>query len=200
MKINPQDLINCLSVASNLSQACYQTQLSPATVRSVDLLKALCERDYTNQVPIQVLQVDAQDETMQGCCLIGYPAGSATILLAHHLNLCWRRFVRCKELFHIALNRDEYHNINLSNHIEKIVLCFPDDDSNPEKSVQVELLAEFAAMEYLFPHEERVKILSKGELAAEDYKKIAEQYKIPLFFVERYLSREWVARLNPKGI
>lgn len=120
---------------------------------------------------------------------------SFDISYVQDLNRCWKRFVICKEAFHILLDQPEYRDMDLQGHVEALTLHFPNDDSRPRASVALELVAEFAAMEFLFPHvrrtEERQRPGDRNLLA------IAERYLVPQIFVERYLSTTWMETLDP---
>jgi hypothetical protein len=112
------------------------------------------------------------------------------IYLLAGMNYCWRRYVLCKEYFHAIIDGDDYRNMNIYDHLKEVSISFPDGKSRPDSPVQSEMLAEIAAMEFLFPYGERVSHVANGNL---DFANIAEHYKIPQFFVERYLSVEWMA-------
>jgi hypothetical protein len=49
-----------------------------------------------------------------------------------------------------------------------------------------EFIAEIAAMEYLFPFKERIKIYKQGNI---DFDAIATEYKIPRLMVEKFLTK-----------
>lgn len=60
--------------------------------------------------------------------------------------------------------------------------------------VQDKWLAEYAAMEFLFPLDDRLLIMNQCAANGEeiDYADIAEKYKMPRLLVDQYLSDEYV--------
>jgi hypothetical protein len=120
-----------------------------------------------------------------------YPRG---LTLAYHdsykiwmlkgLNPCWSRFVLCKELFHVLIDAGDkekiFSNKDIGSHIEKYL-----ETNHFEKTpnnIQAELLAEIAAIEFMFPYAHRVK---QANIPSAD---TAETYKIPKSLVEKYCS------------
>ena len=193
MIISQDDLINCIRTSQNIAQAYELKALNGGndSKRSLDLLIDVCVESCGHSIEIYKGDFDENDRWLYGACLLS--AEKATILYAHYLNSCWERFTVCKELFHAVLDRDEYRSMEIFHHIENITLSFPDDDSTPSKPVACEFLAEVAAMEFLFPYQNRELILKTTDIAPRD---IAEQYKIPCLMVERYLSTDYMEKLK----
>lgn len=111
------------------------------------------------------------------------------ICLLDKLNYCHRKFTLCKELFHIILDNPEFHSINFEKTIDDLMA----DGFIPDNSVS-EMLAEFAAMEFLFPYSDRCVILETNPQP--NFAQIAEQYKVPQRLVEVYLSENYISELG----
>lgn len=150
----------------------------------IQLLK-LCSQELNKPVTILEISDSKIDkvETIKGSYLA--LAGSYVICLVEDLNECWRRFVVCKELFHVLFDNPEFENMELSSHIEDCVSETPAVEDTPQ-AAQSEFLAEYSAMEFLFPYSDRLAIISTGE--AIDYLATAKHYRIPRIYVERYLT------------
>lgn len=116
--------------------------------------------------------------------------GNVDIVTARDLNPCWDRFVTAKELFHAILDAEEFRNMRLDEHVEDALVGW----SAPQRSVVSEGLAEFAAMEFLFPLIARRKELARE--GVKDFRAIAVRYRIPQFKVEQYLSEDYMERLG----
>jgi hypothetical protein len=85
--------------------------------------------------------------------------------------------------------------MSIRDHIEELAVVFP-DGHQPALPAVAEKLAEVAAIESLFPYRSRVDAL-KNDNRNVDFRDIAERYKIPLVFVERYLSLRLMTFLSP---
>ncbi|MCP5263648.1 MAG: hypothetical protein H6929_20045 [Rhodoferax sp.] len=190
MNVSSDDLRFCLDQA-NLIADNYQLNAQDATnpERSMrDLLRS-CEDALGARVV--VCRVLAPTTAVQGMCLLSDDK-NVEIALANDLNTCWTRFVLMKELFHLALDRAEYRNINIAGHVEEYVLAFPDDNARPRKPVVAEFLAEVGAMELLFPYGRRAKALNDST----DYLEIATRHRIPKVYAQRYLSTSYMENLG----
>lgn len=116
--------------------------------------------------------------------------GNFDIVTAKGLNHCWDRFVTAKELFHAILDDEEFRSMKLDEHIEEALVGW----STPQRSVFSEGLAEFAAMEFLFPIEERRKVMAIH--GAKDFRAIATLYRVPQVKVEQFLTEDYMAKLG----
>jgi Zn-dependent peptidase ImmA (M78 family) len=114
--------------------------------------------------------------------------GTYDVVLAVGLEIEWKRFVLCKELFHILLDQAEYRTTNIYDHLEEVTTAFPMLESRPGPAVISEAMAEFAAMEFLFPYSARKQELAAAGAGSVDYAQIVAKYRIPQLYVERYLS------------
>lgn len=111
---------------------------------------------------------------------------SYTILLMAELNNCWKRFCICKELFHVLLDNPEIRETNLQEHVDDFFANGASESrTSSQGSSQSEVVAEFAAMEFLFPYAERKKVIDDGNF---EFMEIASRYKIPRVYTEIYLS------------
>ena len=148
----------------------------------IQLLKTCCQS--LNKLT-QVIEINDSKNlnTIKGVYLA--LKDTYVICLVEGLNPCWKRFVICKEIFHVLFDNPEFVNMDLSAHIEDCVSDTPDVSETP-KPAQSEYMAEYAAMEFLFPYSEREALINSG--AEIDYDAVAQHYRIPRLYVERYLT------------
>ena len=163
-------------------------------LRSVDELTEICRTYLDKKIQIVKLEINKDESPVLGAAIL-LEGNHYDICHVQDLNYCWQRFVICKELFHVILDEEKYRNMGISDHVDEVTVAFPDDNSTPSVPVMSEILAELAAMEYLFPYAERVQeVASKnGNLNS---KAVAEKFKVPIVFIERYLSTSYMDALK----
>lgn len=191
MIVSQEHLKVCIQQASLIYQAYGLEWNEPHTARSVPGLLKVVEKMTGSTIDIYEVDVDG-DLDVRGMCLL-LPDNKVEIALASGLNRCWERFVITKELFHVALERDEYRTTHLFEHIEEYTATFPVDSSKPSLPVIAEFLAEVGALELLFPYAERLTIMA-GQ-TPKNYLEIATRYLIPKVLAERYLSPSYMEAL-----
>lgn len=186
MKLSAEELQFCIEKSKEIAEQYKLICISgDDPQRSTDYLRECCQQYLKVKIEEQCIDTDKENSAVLGA-FIRHGDGVYTICYAGWLNYCWKRFTVCKELFHVILDREEYRNMDLEAHIMEVTVAFPDHDSDPSPSVRSELLAEIAAMEFMFPYAARVQELNgphKGNSLA-----IAEKYKVPQVHVEKYLS------------
>lgn len=103
------------------------------------------------------------------------------------------RFVTVKELFHVVLDEEACRTIKIEQHLAEVFATFPVPDSTPGFNVVSEILAEIAAMEFMFPYARR-----REEVAVDnpDFRAIAEKYGIPQALVEQYMAQDFMDQLG----
>lgn len=200
MIVNGEDVEFCLRKAYEIRTLRKLYFLGHDTIkRSVDDLYDLCVEQLNRPVTIHELNMDAGENEIRGL-FMAKADGTYDIYLLGDLSPNEHRFVRCKELFHVVLDQDECHNMKLFEHIEdtnqslQVVSHEPDEEA-AKTPVASELLAEVAAMEYMFPYKERVIFLqTAGEYP--DTAALAKRYGIPIAHVERYLTKGMMEQLR----
>lgn len=189
----PQDqLRSCLEKVDEIAAYYMATYIgADDPVRSIDNLKLACET-YLN-VRITLFEGDThRDETAVWGAFIKKPDGYDIVISQGH-NYCWRRFVTCKELFHVVLDKEEYRNMDIEAHVNEVTVTFPDHHSRPGVPVMAEMLAEISAMEFLFPYRRRQQALVGQH--KDNFLAIAEMHKVPQVHVEKYLSPSYMEAL-----
>ena len=190
MIITKTEIQETISSVENIRQI-YKLQYigSDATKRSVDGLLELCRTYLKKKIEVSLHDDSALNHLVQSFVLVkddGYE-----ICLLGDLNNCWKRFALCKELFHIILDKEEFRNPSLEEHLEDFFGGIVEPEHQAcTLSAKAEYLAEFAAMEFLFPYSERL-VLHEDEKV--DFSAVAERYKIPRYFAERYLTKRYMA-------
>jgi Zn-dependent peptidase ImmA (M78 family) len=183
MLLTAPDIIYCIGKAQEITDYYKLNMLNGgATRRSVDYLLNICSEYLQKTVTTQLIpNQDANQKSIRGFC-VSY-GDSYKICLLAEMNLCWRRFVLCKELFHVVLDEDRYRTTEIYSHVEEVVATLFEPTSAGPGAVS-EALAEIAAMEFLFPYADRIQI--PGPIL--DYHAIAERYKVPQVLIETYLQ------------
>lgn len=195
MIITDAQLHTCISCAKNVKQQYTLAYLATDDPQqSVDYLVDLYSGALGKPRPVIVeVDIEAKNSPIYSSVFIKAD-GSIDIAIAKGLNFCQKRFVIAKELFHGLLDDDEYHNMDLFGHLNDVAASFPDRDATPGLPVASELLAEFAAMEFLFPYAKRVEELNMP--GTPSFPGIALKYRVPLVQVEKYLTIEYIKNLE----
>src|SRR5579862_3248770 len=194
MFVRAQDIRFCLDKAAEIAEQ-YRLYVldSNNAKKSLDDLLWICEEYLKLKIFRGVLKnMPASESSIRGLYIL--LDDSFEIYLLSDMNFCWTRFVLCKELFHGLMDKEEYRNSMIYGHIKEVVEKFPEAQSHPSPAAVSELLAEIAAMEFLYPYRERLTdIAGKTNI---DYLAIAEHYKIPQYYVEKYLGEGWIKYLG----
>lgn len=196
MYIKKDVLEHCQDKAKEILEQ-YKTYALAADdpLRSVDILIKICKQYLEKNIVIYELDVDKVDSPIYGASILQKTEGRYDICHVKNLNYCWQRFVICKELFHVVLDEEQYRSIGIGSHIDEVTVAFPDDESRPSPPVIVEKLAEIAAMEFLIPYAER-KTECEMKNGGINCRAIADRYKVPLVYVEKYFSIPYMEALK----
>lgn len=192
MIVSPEHLQACIHQAGLIRNAYDLEHNEPGIPRSVAGFHRVIEQMSGSSIDVYEVDVDGDREVLGMCLLL--PDQQAEIAIAAGLNRCWGRFVWAKELFHVALERDEYRSTNLFAHIQEYTATFPVDNAKPSLPVTAEFLAEVGALELLFPYADRVKLAEGGQ--PKNFLEIATRYLIPKVLTERYLSPSYIQALS----
>lgn len=186
------DIIQCVEEA-NSGYALLAAQSGTCSVKAIDVFSDYCRS--VAKLEIYQHEHTQADGIPKGLVLICQ--NSYEIWILSGLNFCWGRFVLCKELFHVMIdvkdNEKLFANGDIENHIDQYLVeeINIDPKTTSPNNVQAELLAEIAAMEFMFPYTHRVS--QKGKQSSE----IAENYKLPKALVEKYMSDSFMHALLP---
>jgi Zn-dependent peptidase ImmA (M78 family) len=197
MQISRAFLTQCFSEVNNISEIYRLNYLAAdATVRSVDNLHNLCGTFLEKKVLLKFHKQRFSDSSVRGF-YVNYPDRFEIVILQGQ-NKCWTRFVTCKELFHVILDGTESRTIDIEGLIDEFTISFLETEHSATSSAATEILAEVAAMEFLFPYENRAAALEKCNDDPENYMEIARFYSIPRVLVEKYLNKHFMDILDPK--
>lgn len=128
---------------------------------------------------------------------IPFDDGHYEIVILPGQKYCWKRFVLCKELFHVLLDVNDKQKIFINRDVDSHIEQYMDKSNglpNTPQNVQAETLAEIAAMEFLFPYAHRLQQLDTPS------ETLAHRYKIPKALVEKYILKHYMDGLNPNTI
>lgn len=194
MNLTDEEAIFCLSKAKEITEQYNLYALHPRDLRSIDDLEWICIEYLNKQVEIYDLPIEAADRVVRGL-FVATQSGTYLIFRIAELGDRERRFVTCKELFHAILDSEDCRNMDLVSHLEESQTSFSIEDSNPNSAVKMEMLAEIAAMEFLFPYKCRVEELANGIGNGDFFADIARKYGVPQIYVEAYLSDTYMAEI-----
>ena len=179
------DITTCLRRTIEVSELyeMYVRGDSKATRRSVDDLLWLCGQHLGKTIKIEYASIP-EDGTSIKAGFLALGDGTYMIGLVEGMSDEDERFVLCKELFHVMFDHEGIRNIDLATHLAEYASLFqaPDCEGEPQCSVAWESLAEIAAMEFLFPYDQRVASVNGGTTL--DFGRLATRYGIPRYYVE----------------
>lgn len=191
MRISQEDLQRCFAMVATVCEAYEARELARHNVRSVDSLVAIASDVAGRPVTVRYLAERADERLVKGMCVIR--ADRCDVVILAGLNTCWHRFVLCKELFHAFLDCDEYRSMDLEKHLESMFSLFQVDPEDTDKTTNAEIIAELAAMEFLFPYKARVACIEAGK----SIESMALQYRVPNQILGRYLTAANMEALAP---
>lgn len=178
MRFTLDDLLLTLEVAAEVSEA-YDLYVlnAKSRPRTTDDLVWVCTQVLNKQITIVELDLDVTGRNVEAVC-IALEDGSYEVGVLAGLTPDEERFVVCKEIFHVLLDREECRNINLYDHIASTLDAAEDDLSIPNRAAAAEELAVIGALEFIFPYAAREALINAadGRIDAED---LAAQYSIP---------------------
>lgn len=128
-----------------------------------------------------------------------YKDHTATIDVRHDLSEQWKRFVTAKELLHLIIDKDEDMSPYGDETLDKLLtdghigIVSQNGDKPPAQS---ELIAEVAALELLYPiqnREDDLKAVSSGKIT---HTKLAIRYGIPPNFIDTAFSNGYLSVLK----
>lgn len=180
LQIQTQQIIDALNEVYNVEELLKNhSRVYLQKNRSDADLLVLCQK-YLNK-DIRVMTHDTQwDGGSIAAFIVTYPT-YYDICLLDGMNFCQQKFALCKELFHTIIQNPEFQSIDFENTIDE---CYA--GGSLSGTAASEHIAEIAAMEYLFPFKDRLKIVAAGEI---DFHAIAQEYRIPRLRIEKYLTQ-----------
>ena len=188
----------CLSKAKEIVQQYLLYALQPRRQRSLDDLAWLLISYLGKPVEIYDLRIPADDSRVVRGMFMANDQGGYDVYRLADLGDRERRFVTCKELFHVILDDERCRNMDVLGHLEAAQVSFSvgGNNSEPDAAVKMEFLAELGAMEFLFPYLRRQEEL---RLAGEnpDFGMISAKYGVPQVYIEQYLSAHYMSIFAP---
>lgn len=196
MILTDDDVENCQQKAREVLEQYTIYALHPQDIRSLDDLEWILAQYLNRPVTIHDLRIPAEDSRVVRGMFIANNDGTYQVYRLADLGDRERRFVTCKELFHVILDDERCRNMDLLSHLEASQQSFSIEDSEPDPAVKLEILAEIGAMEFLLPYAKRKEEIERaGENL--DFGMIAAKYGVPQLYVEIYLSQKYMAELAP---
>ncbi len=195
MIISNEDAAFCIEEARQITEQ-YKLYVlnSGGCKKSVDDLEWLITQYCNKVVRVQDLNLPAEELSVRGA-YVAWADGSYDIFLLAELSDRERRFVKCKELFHVVMDQPHCRSMEIYRHVEATNASIALPESKPNQPVAWEWLAEIAAMEFLFPYSAREAVLEASN-DAPDYPEIAAMYGVPQVMVELYLGETMMVELG----
>jgi len=185
-----KDIRHCLEKAVEVREMYEMYVLNgKAFPRSVDRLRWVCEEYLNKKIEIEYVDVPAEGSSIKASYWAINEDGKQWYRICPLTGMTEDelRFVLCKELFHVIFDDEEKRNLELSAHVEEYSLSLAStEDVHPNCSVAWETLAEIAAMEFLFPLEERDRAINGGTQVS--FSKLASAYGVPRYYVESFCN------------
>lgn len=200
MNLIDVDVSGVLTCAKELIEQYHQNCLHPRDKRSVDDLFWIIPVYCQTQVDHAQLRLQAGDSSVRGFCVVY--ADKYEVYTHEGMDEPERRLVAAKELFHVVLDEVVVRSMNLLQHIREMQLIMNLGHKVDSPSAQVEELALIGAMEFLFPYEERLKIIDAANGSGVDYGHVSERFGLPQYYVEQCLTPElmdYFGALKEKG-
>lgn len=190
MPLTDEQIRHCLHRAREINGLYTQYVLAgDGPKKSIDDFLHVC-RDYVeDEIVIKNVMQVGQGPTK--AAFLRY-SDRYEIYIRSDISGRWYRYVLCKELFHVIIDREDCRDMEIVELVEQLTL--PNLSSAPAPAVLWEYLAEISAMEFLFPYSDRVPLMQSGDEI--DYEEIAERYGLPLVHIEQYLSPPIMAFLD----
>lgn len=187
MILDDKDVQFALEKAKEISE-CYRLYVlgGDSPKKSIDDLIWLFGQHCGKKIAMGELNIPAQDLVVRGM-YAALSDGSYEIYTLAELGSHEERFVLTKELFHVVMDTEECRNMDLYDHLVDAQASFSIGDSEPNKSVVWEALAEIGAMEFLFPYHDREQLLAASG-GNPNFVDIARRYGVPQSYIEMYLS------------
>lgn len=128
-----------------------------------------------------------------------YKDKTALVDVRHNLPAPWKRFVAAKELLHLIIDKDEDMSPYGDETLDKLVrdghigIISQNGDKPPAQS---ELIAEVAAMELLYPIQNRQTDLQDVRAEKTSFAKLSLRYAIPVNFIDTVFSDGYLKTLQ----
>ncbi|CAE6728687.1 hypothetical protein XAC301_11230 [Xanthomonas arboricola pv. corylina] len=188
MMLDRDEVVSCLALVNEVVEH-YRGQVlhHDRTMRSVEDLAWIVGEFLQKKVTLDTLKVPSAGKWIRATCIVN-DDGSYEIYTLSGLDYDARRFIVCKELFHVILDEEGRRNMDTYSHLQEVTSTFPIPNSVPNSAAVCEYLAEAAAMEFLFPYVEREATITAAGRAGPNHAEVAARYGIPQEYVESYLA------------
>jgi hypothetical protein len=199
LKFDDKDVQSCLDKAREIGDQYRMYVLNGAHIlRSVDDLRWICSQYLEKNITFRNLEVPAHGKPVKGL-YIALNDDTYEIYLLAGLDRIERRFILCKELFHVLLDEEGCCSTSIYDHLEEVTTTFPLPNGSPNRPAAWEALAEAAAMEFLFPFKER-EALFVPNAGPDVIATASARYEIPSLYIESYCTdkhMEYFKRFEP---
>lgn len=186
MRLKVVDIHHCVDKAREMAeQYRLYSRAGDDTMRSLDDFIWVCQQYLEKHIELLELQLNAEGRSIAAVYLLEGDRYQIFVLAGHPPE--WARFVACKELFHVVLDEPGCRSTAIGVHLDEMEITFSIDDSQPKKPAAWEVLAEIAAMEFMLPYAQRLKIVAKRN-GDEDLSAVANAFGVPQSLVEQYCS------------
>ncbi len=137
---------------------------------------------------ISVFRTKGLSDPIHAYIAIYHNPDRARIVYSADLNMCWARFLMCKEAAHIFL-ATELNKTNTADDAIELANKLLNDSSDTDPAVKVEEIAYFAAIELIFPRQHIESAIRDFQEQGLTFLEIAVSFKVPERVVEFRLSQ-----------
>lgn len=199
MQIENKDIKHALDTSQNFRETYFTYFHNDKPYISVNDLLKIVSTTLGKKVIVSFHDDDFKDHSMYSFVHIEED-GSYEICLMSGMTNCWNRFALCKELFHVILDSEDVRNTSIKSHLYDFKSSVTDGTIEGNQSSKYEMLAEFAAMQFLLPYQRRLEYFKKINVADNRkpiYEQIAIDHRLPRLMVEDYVVEYMIALFDP---
>ena len=187
MQIELDDLVWALGKVTEINEQYAGLCLDKTAVnRDIDLLQDICAQYLNRPVEVFELRLEETRDPSLKAMFVAHNSGKYDIYRRPGLSPKEVRFVTCKELFHVILDEAQSRSLEITKNLAEMSSTFNLVDHKPSRAVLLEVLAEIAAVEFMYPFERRNLDLAQN--AQIDSVLLSNRYGLPQRFVEMYLQ------------
>jgi hypothetical protein len=191
MQFTPKEIKSCLDLVATIREVYFTYYHGEKAFVSVNSLLEIAKNNYKKIIDCSFHDENYADHHVYSF-IITNEDGDYSVCLLSGMTNCWQRFALCKELFHLILDEDSTRNPSIAVHLEDFTSSIIGVENGGRASSKNEVLAEFAAMQFLFPYAVRQKCIEDLAQSSapirEDFQGIAEKFRLPRLMVEEYLG------------
>lgn len=185
MVTTAEKIRQAFELARQLTEDLWMGAIDPQYLSVDELRDIVAQR---TRVEIHIRTVDVEVEALYGF-IERYDEGrKACIYIVKNINPRWKRLVGVKEICHVLVDLPEDWNPDGVDTLQRLTTFVADFEAEENWALRSEHIAEMAAIELLYPHENRradLKAIEEGKL---DIAALAARYRMPEIVLQTVLN------------